>query len=333
MTSVEVLAARDLVRSLPDNVYGARYAAAWLGSVGEELKARELEAAEAAQELAEAEAAEEKASEQAAVLAAYGGTAAAEAGWNALRQHNPKVDRSTGERDINSFDELPHALKLNYAAFAFGVLNPGAKLSKARRFETFRDVPEGLRVVDRQGDVVWWSGGDLLCARFDKPVNRGPNSVFAWADQFAPFVEDETAVESESAPEPHQFKVGDKVRITGPVQTADGGDCYLLPDQVATVVDAELDIDGDVLVHGELVGGDGPCDQWIDPASLTWTREWDSVEEIPVGVKFTNTGNPRNDYWVKDSDTEFPWHEGGYRRSTWRAAIVDGYRPFSEVIA
>jgi len=334
MTSVEVLAARAVIVGLPDDVMPEGYSRGLgiqLDDVATKLAARERAAADAL-------AAAEKASEEAAALAAYGGTAAAEAGWNALRQHNPKVDRSTGERDINSFDELPHALKLNYAAFAFGVLNPGAKLSKARRFETFRDVPEGLRVVDRQGDVVWWSGGDLLCARFDKPVNRGPNSVFAWADQFAPFVEDDTAVEAEPVAErdaePYQFNMGDRVQIERP----DAPNIWVSPDllDVATVrVDRTFTTD--------VVDGNG-LEQTVPSGWLKLVREpreWDSLAYVPHTVTVTDrTGDTlefRHGEWWTAPNNSNVWGETGksFRSLAGGFSIsdLDEFAPYTEVIA
>ncbi|MFD6517622.1 hypothetical protein [Rhodococcus sp. NPDC060176] len=269
MTSVEVLAARDLVDGLPAHAFWATSRSTvvrTLTGVAERLAAEEAAKAIAAE-------AAEKAQQEAAALAAYGGTAAAEDGWNALRQHNPKVDRSTGvygeAGEVRTFSDLPFKKKLEYAAIAFGVLNPGAKLGS------------------------------------DAPV------------------------------EPYRFKVGDKVRITGPVQTTTGGICFLQGGEVATVVCPVPDIEGDISVSGKLADGDEVCAQWIDPASLTLVREpreWDSAEKIPVGVKFTDKGNERDDYWVKESDTEYRWHSGGYRQNGWRADVVDGYGPFVEII-
>lgn len=127
MTSVEVLAAAKLVRGLPEEVGG---------TAGLPIVVNTLETI--AGRLAKVE----KASEEAAALAAYGGVAAAEAGWNALRQHNPKVDRSTGvygeAGDVHTFSDLPFKKKLEYASIAFGVLNPGAKLGSAVPVEPYR---------------------------------------------------------------------------------------------------------------------------------------------------------------------------------------------------
>ncbi|MFE5790671.1 hypothetical protein [Rhodococcus erythropolis] len=128
MTSVEVLAARAVIVGLLDDVMPEGYSRGLgiqLDDVATMLATRE-------RAVADALAAAEKASEEAAALAAYGGVAAAEAGWNALRQHNPKIDRSTGmygeSGEIRTFSDLPFKKKLEYAAIAFGVLYPGAKL-------------------------------------------------------------------------------------------------------------------------------------------------------------------------------------------------------------
>lgn len=62
---------------------------------------------------------------EAAELEALGGTEAAERGWNALRKHNPNVDKSNGSPggEIVSFSDLSHRQKVNYAVFAAGVLD------------------------------------------------------------------------------------------------------------------------------------------------------------------------------------------------------------------
>ncbi|WP_457212423.1 hypothetical protein [Nocardia gipuzkoensis] len=57
--------------------------------------------------------------EQAAELQRLGGTAAARQGWEALRKHNPNHDGAT---DFPTFEDLPHAKKVEYATFAKGVL-------------------------------------------------------------------------------------------------------------------------------------------------------------------------------------------------------------------
>lgn len=334
MTSAEVLAVKRLIDEIPVDLTihkdkaKVKYV---LGVFGWWLSEQEQAAADAL-------AAAEKAEAEAAELAAYGGIAAAEAGWNALRQHNPKVDRSTGvygeAGEVRTFSDLPFKKKLEYAAIAFGVLNPGAKLSKARRFETFRDVPEGLRVVDRQGDVVWWSGGDLLCARFDGPVNRGPNSVFAWADQFAPFVEDETGVESESAPESHQFKVGDRVEIERP----DVPGIWVSPD----LLDAAT-------VRFSRSGVTDVCDangleQTVPNGWLTLVREpreWDSLAYVPHTVTVTDrTGDTlefRHGEWWTAPNNSNVWGETGksFRSLAGGFSIsdLDEFAPYTEVIA
>lgn len=259
MTSVEVLAARDMVRSLPVS-WARERAIGGLNILVEE--AREWEKA-----AADALAAAEKAEAEAAELAAYGGIAGAEAGWNALRQHNPKVDRSSGvqgpEGEVQSFNDLSHKQKLNYAAFAFGVLNPGAKLGS--------------------------------------PVSE----------------------------EPHQFKVGDRVRITGPLTSHGAGDVDFEPGQIVTILD-KPDENGDVEVgYGE------DYSQWIDPASLTLVtepREWETAEQVPIGVKFTHKSNKDADYWVRESDHEYRWHSGSPRK-LWGLEAVDHWAPHIEVIA
>jgi len=60
-----------------------------------------------------------------------GGTAHAARGWNAVRDINPRFDRSTGCKDINCFEDLPAALQLQYVLFADGVLD-GVPFSRHR---------------------------------------------------------------------------------------------------------------------------------------------------------------------------------------------------------
>lgn len=97
-------------------------------------------------------------------LEALGGTEAAERGWNALRKHNPKVDRSTGKTesdDIHVFADLPHRQKLNYAVFAAGVLDVKPP---ARVFKTISEIPDevALLINEETGTLMkrrgsgWW---------------------------------------------------------------------------------------------------------------------------------------------------------------------------------
>ncbi len=105
---------------------------------------------------------------EAAELEALGGTEAAERGWNALRRHNPKVDRSTGKSesdDIHVFADLPHRQKVNYAVFAAGVLD--VKREPMVFSSTADEPPLGVDVLSgngldgpaylrRTGSGWWW---------------------------------------------------------------------------------------------------------------------------------------------------------------------------------
>jgi hypothetical protein len=266
VTSVEVLAARAVIVGLPDDVMPEGYSRGigiQLGDIAIKLEARERAAMEA-------RAAAEKLEREAAELAAYGGIAGAEAGWNALRQHNPKVDRSSGvqgpEGEVHSFKDLSHKLKLGYAAFAFGVLNPGAKL----------------------GSPV--------------PV------------------------------EPYQFKVGDRVRITGPRVWSDGNPSLLHGRETECGV---VEAFGGHL-NDPAVRDDKGHYGYIAPSSLTLVTEprtWDFAEDVPIGVKFTNTSNSSNDYWIRTADGRYSWTKDGFTsdRGSWTDRIVNSYAPFSAV--
>lgn len=112
---------------------------------------------------------------QAAELEALGGTEAAERGWNALRKHNPNVDKSNGSPggEIVSFSDLSHRQKVNYAVFAAGVLDVKRE---PRVFRTISEIPDDvtLLVPEKQGNLMkrrgagWWYVG-----RPDSPVQSG----------------------------------------------------------------------------------------------------------------------------------------------------------------
>lgn len=97
----------------------------------------------------------------AAELEALGGTEAAERGWNALRKHNPNVDKSNGSPggEIVSFSDLSHRQKVNYAVFAAGVLDV------KRTFDAVERVPDDVATfsTEARGDLLkrgrrsgWW---------------------------------------------------------------------------------------------------------------------------------------------------------------------------------
>ena len=126
----------------------------------------------------------------AAELEALGGTDAAERGWNALRKHNPKVDRSTGKTesdDIHVFADLPHRQKVNYAVFAAGVL--GVK-REPRVFASIAEEPpadvdlligsdsSGATFVRRSGSGWWWVDRPDI----DPGVDGWPWNTIATAD-------------------------------------------------------------------------------------------------------------------------------------------------------
>lgn len=101
-------------------------------------------------------------------LEALGGTEAAERGWNALRKRNPNHDASTGSREIRSFDDLPHKLKVTYAVFAQAVLNGGEEASEELadwEKELLAAVePHQFNVGDRAlvtGPAEWGGRSDL----------------------------------------------------------------------------------------------------------------------------------------------------------------------------
>lgn len=90
----------------------------------------------------------------AAELEALGGTEAAERGWNALRKHNPNVDKSNGSPggEIVSFSDLSHRQKVNYAVFAAGVLDVKRE---PRVFNEGESIPPEVKSVREPcGDVA-----------------------------------------------------------------------------------------------------------------------------------------------------------------------------------
>ena len=99
----------------------------------------------------------------AAELEALGGTDAAERGWNALRKHNPNVDKSNGSPggEIVSFSDLSHRQKVNYAVFAAGVLDVKRE---PRVFKTISEIPDGVTLLSskdgeslmKRRGVGWW---------------------------------------------------------------------------------------------------------------------------------------------------------------------------------
>ncbi|MFE2997970.1 hypothetical protein ACFXG4_23490 [Nocardia sp. NPDC059246] len=118
--------------------------------------------------------------------------------------------------------------------------------------------------------------------------------------------------------EPRAFKVGDLVRITGPLKTANGSDLYLFESGEIAKVTNPIDSEGDVLIE-PLNGED---DNYIDAKSLTLVtpRKWDSLADVPTDVQVTDSFESLVRFdereWVYDCDlgcckgysyyTEFP---------------------------
>jgi hypothetical protein len=81
-------------------------------------------------------------------LDALGGTAAAEAGWCALRMVNPSIDRTgVNGAKVEKFADLPHPKKVEYARFAKGLLD---SVTSARMDR----IPDNTRWTNYRHDVV-----------------------------------------------------------------------------------------------------------------------------------------------------------------------------------
>lgn len=114
-------------------------------------------------------------------LEALGGTEAAERGWNALRKHNPNVDKSNGlpGGEIQSFSDLSHRQKVNYAVFAAGVLDVKRE---PRVFHAQSDIPIEVQIVlSADGNIAkrkgsgWWYVNDIT-----SPVPTHEESGDGW---------------------------------------------------------------------------------------------------------------------------------------------------------
>lgn len=127
--------ARPTVKDMnQDGIDALAAAARVLGQANRHLEATKLEllAGEERAKLAKREEAEAERNE----LEALGGVAAAKAGWNAMRKANPNHD---GAAQYPTFDDLPHAKKVEYATFAQGMFKATAQVSMTQRAGTGRN--------------------------------------------------------------------------------------------------------------------------------------------------------------------------------------------------
>lgn len=232
--------------------------------------------------------------EQRAELEAFGADVAkaAEAGWNALRVKNPKVDRSTGkfDDDIQAFSDLPHKLKLNYLTFAQGALSPfevaeeaPAEPEAVQSFESGQRVKivkdpisheDGRPVAGLSlGDVVMISGGtpdvdgDLYVLTDEGRYKWVRSSCVALVDEATP-----------------TFEVGDRVKVTDTPKTAGGSDRTWRTGvgAVGTVTEG-IDQDGDIRIDT----GSGAF--YIDAARVTKL----DTDPLEVGDRVRVTGELR----------------------------------------
>jgi hypothetical protein len=207
--------------------------------------------------------------EQRAEIESFGADAltAAEAGWEALRARNPKVDREDGAgNEARVFGDLPHKVKLNYLTFAHGAL--------------YSNVPQ--RFV---------AGASLSVA---------PLGTALPTDPFAPLVgfRDVGIVESVEVAEPVRFEKDDRMKVTGPaVMFHDKASPFSVGD-VVTLVSGYVDPDGDVRAYA---GDDRDDWHYIRASSLTKIEEPATEEPVfkpgdrvrIVGPHVTVTGGPQ----------------------------------------
>ncbi|MFC9514591.1 hypothetical protein ACFTSD_02565 [Nocardiaceae bacterium NPDC056970] len=264
----------------------------------------------------------------AAELEALGGTAAAQRAWEALKSVKPTID------GVDTFTELPHLKKVEYATLAKGATT----------------VPEFKfgDLVSITGPMVDGSGGDLdpLYPRTGLKALGGVDDdgdvrVSTLNGSTLSFYVAATSLVLDPVPAPPAIKVGDYVKITGPKVTAGGG--RVNPDlaNVGTVTN--------------IYGGDASVkdaaglSQYVAVSSLTReARRFARESDIPAGVHFQRAsanGEPHaydGGHWVKRADGGFDFASRGetpvagnqYDRSTRvnNAYRVNRYAPFLEVI-
>ncbi|NKZ90479.1 hypothetical protein GS966_11095 [Rhodococcus hoagii] len=267
--------------------------------------------------------------ERAAELEALGGTAAAQRAWEALKASKPTVD------GVDSFDELPHLKKVEYATLAKGV-NTVPEFKRDDLVSITGPMVDGdgnsidplyprtglkaLGGVDSDGDVQV------------KPLDGSAPSVYVAA----------TSLVLAPVPPAPPIKVGDYVKITGRKLTAADGwvDPKLGDAGTVTRIEAR---DAAIEDANGLV-------QYVAIASLTRAaRQFSNVRDIPVGTHFeratvAGAAHPYDGgHWTKRADGGFDFGSrgetpvAGSRRydsngAAENARQVNRYAPFREVI-
>lgn len=225
--------------------------------------------------------------------------AAAEAGWNALRVKNPKVDREDGAgNEISAFEDLPHKVKLNYLTFAAGAL--------------YANVPQrvALGMSGAGTDGGPGRGTNLYVAPAGTALPADPTAPLEGFQSIGTVSKVETS-------EPVEFKAGDRVKITGPKQTARGysRENLLRDAQFGTVI-VGTDEAGDARIQA-----DTGLMAWIAASSLTKTAEprtWLSIDRVPNDVNE-----------IKDCEGDVLKKASG---DAWTNFVAGWFAPYTEVL-